>query len=102
MACRSRFINDPNLSIAERDARRQVFALRNFYRHLAVFVAVNAVLAATNLLVSPARPWFHWPLLGWGVWLALHAFGTFARGRWLGAEWEERKMRELLADRSVK
>lgn len=101
MACRSRFIDDPNLSVAERDARRRVHDLRNFYKHLAVFAVINVGLAAINLIASPGRLWFHWPLLGWGVWLALHAFATYGRGRWLGAEWEERKVRQLLAGKSV-
>jgi hypothetical protein len=74
MACRSRFIDDPNLSVAERDVRRQVHGLRNFYNHLVVFAVINSGLAA---------------------------FATFARGRWLGAEWEERKVRQLLAGKSV-
>lgn len=102
MVCRSRFIDDPNLSSAERDARRQVYRLRNFYQHLVVFAVVNTGLAAINLIASPARLWFYWPLLGWGVWLVLHGFATFGRGRWLGAEWEERKLQELMAAKSVK
>jgi hypothetical protein len=96
-----RFKDDPNLSAADVEAYRQVHKLRRFYMHLLVFVAVNAGLLAINLLSSPGRLWFHWPLLGWAVWLALHAFATFARDRWLGAEWEERKVRQLLATKSV-
>lgn len=102
MVCRSRLTDDPSVSVAERDARRQVRGLRNFYHHLALFVLVNIALAALNFLVSPARLWFYWPLLGWAVWLLLHAFRTFARGRWLGAEWEQRKFQQLMAGKSVK
>ncbi len=98
MGCRS-YINDPNISPEERDARRQVFRLRALYHHFAVFVAVNIALAAINLITSPARLWFYWPLLGWGIWLGVHAFATFSSGRWLGREWEERKVRELLANK---
>jgi hypothetical protein len=101
MVCRSRIIDDPNLSVAERDARRQVRGLRHFYHHLVVFAVVGTGLAAINLIVSPGRLWIHWPMLGWVVWLVLHAFRTFARGRWLGAEWEERKLRQLMAGKSV-
>ena len=101
MVCRSRLIDDPKLSAAERDARRQVHGLRRFYHHLLVFSLVSAGLAAINLVVSPGRLWFYWPLLGWGVWLVLHAFATFARGRWLGAEWEDRKVRQFLAGKSM-
>ena len=101
MVCRSRVTEDPDLSVAERDARRQVRGLRSFYKHLVVFAIVTAGLAAINLIASPARLWFYWPLLGWGVWLVLHAFATFARGRWLGAEWEERKIKQFMAGKSV-
>lgn len=88
---------DPNLSAEERAARREVHCLRGFYVHLTVFVLVNVGLVAINLLASPGRLWFQWPLLGWGIWLALHALGTFGRGRFLGRDWEERKVRELMA-----
>lgn len=101
MVCRSRFSDDPGLSVTERDARRQVHRLRSFYHHLLVFSLVNGGLAAINFMVSPDRLWFYWPLLGWGVWLVLHAAGTFAGGRWLGAEWEQRKLRQLMAGKSV-
>lgn len=102
MVRRYRLTDDSSLSVAERDARRQVRGLRNFYHHLVLFVVVNAGLAAVNFLVSPVRLWFYWPLMGWTVWLLLHAFRTLVRGRWLGAEWEQRKLQQLLAGKSVK
>ncbi len=89
--------HDASLSPEERDARRQVRRLRGFYHHAALFVLVNALLAGIDVLSSPDRLWFHWPLLGWGIWLAIHAYGTFGRHRWLGRDWEERKVRELMA-----
>lgn len=101
MACRSRFIDDPNLSVAERDARRQVRGLRRFYLHLLAFLVVGAGLVAINLLLAPTRSWSVWPLLGWGALLALHAAGHFVRGRWLGADWEERKVRQFMTGKSV-
>ncbi len=99
IACTGRkpFADDPSMSADEREARRQVCRLRGFYHHLAVFALVNSLLAAIDLATSPERLWFYWPLLGWGIWMALHAWGTFARNRWLGRDWEERKVRELMA-----
>lgn len=64
MVCRTRFIDDPTLSVAECEARRQVGRLRAFYQHLLVFAVVNCGLVVINLLASPARLWFSWPLLG--------------------------------------
>ncbi len=101
MVCRSRYVDDPSLPVAERDARRQVGRLRSFYHHLMVFAMVNTGLLAINLIASPGRLWFVWPLFGWSIWLALHAVGTYGRGRWLGAEWEERKFRQLMAGKSM-
>jgi hypothetical protein len=102
MVCRSSYIDDSGLSVAERDARRQVGRLRAFYHHLLVFVLVNGGLLAINLVTTPGRLWFYWPLLGWGIAIAFHALATFGGRHWLGADWEERKLRELLADKAVK
>jgi hypothetical protein len=40
--------------------------------------------------------WFYWPLFGWGMGVALHALGVFVLDRAFGAEWEERKIDELV------
>ncbi len=38
-----------------------------FFFHLSAYVLVNAILIAVNLLFTPQRLWFIWPLLGWGI-----------------------------------
>jgi hypothetical protein len=77
-------------------ARRQVRALRGFYSHALVYLLVNAGLAAINLITSPGRIWFAFPLLGWGIGLLAHGLSVFAFRGWLGPQWEERKIREYL------
>lgn len=101
MSCRTHLEDDASQSPAERHARRRIARLRAFYQHLMLFAVVNAGLLAINLLASPGRLWFFWPLLGWGIWLVLHAMGTFGAERWLGAEWEERKLRQFMAGKSM-
>lgn len=49
-----------------------------FYIHLAAYVVVNALLVGVNLLTTPGRLWFFWPLLGWGTGLLAHALAAFA------------------------
>jgi hypothetical protein len=89
--------------IAYQRAKRHVAALRAFYLHLAVYVLVNVFLFLINILTSPRSLWFYWPLLGWGIAIvaqAVSVFGFGGRG-WLGQDWEERKVRELM-DRESK
>jgi 2TM domain-containing protein len=40
--------------------------------HAALYAVVNAGLALVNLLALPGEVWFVYPLLGWGIGLALH------------------------------
>jgi hypothetical protein len=49
---------------AYRRAKARVDALRDFYIHLAVYVAVNLFLFAINMLTNRDSLWFFWPLLG--------------------------------------
>jgi hypothetical protein len=77
-------------------AKGRVEALRGFYVHLIVYVVVNLGLLAINMLASPDHLWFYWPWMGWGIAVALHALRVFGSGRWLGADWEEKKIEELM------
>lgn len=52
-----------------------------FYIHLATYLLVNVLLVCVNLLTTPGRLWFFWPLLGWGTGLLAHALAVFALPR---------------------
>jgi hypothetical protein len=81
-------------------AKRRVRRLRGFYIHLLFYVLVNAFLIVINVAASAARGygwWAQWPLLGWGIGLAAHGVAVFGIGGWLGADWEERKIKEYLS-----
>ena len=77
-------------------AKKRAEALRGFYVHLTVYGIVNLFLFLLNMLVSPDSLWFYWPLMGWGIAIALHALSVFGPGRRLGADWEEKKIEELM------
>jgi hypothetical protein len=77
-------------------AYRRVQELRGFYCHATWFVLVMPVLALINALASPGQWWVLYPLLGWGFGLTVHALSVFAGGRFLGREWQERKIRQIL------
>jgi len=78
------------------NAKKRVEALKGFYVHLTVYVLVNLLLFSIDMLTSPQSLWFFWPLLGWGIAIALHALGVFGAGRRFGAGWEERKINEWM------
>jgi len=83
-----------------REAKQKVARLRGFYTHLVVYVAVNILLFLINTIVSPDTLWFIWPLLGWGIGVAVHAVVVFSNAGRLGAQWEERKIREIMENES--
>ena len=62
---------------AFQSAKKRVEAKMGFYIHLSVYVAVILLLAVINLISSSGSIWFHWPMLGWGFAVALHALAVF-------------------------
>ena len=78
------------------EARRHVREVRGFYTHATTYVLVISGLAALNFLGSSSRIWVLWPAFGWGIGLVAHGLSVFAFGGWLGADWEERRIRAYL------
>jgi hypothetical protein len=75
--------------------RERVEELKGFYVHLTVYLIVNLGLVLIDFAAG-AGWWFFWPLVGWGVGLAIHAVVVFGvEGPW-GRGWEERKIRQLM------
>lgn len=62
--------------LLERRARRRVGMKMGFYIHALVFVLVNLGLFALNRYTGGER-WAIFPLLGWGLGLAIHGIVTF-------------------------
>ena len=92
---------DPEQQQRYERARKRVEALKGFYTHAAVYVLVNTGLFVINLLVGGSW-WFFWPLIGWGIGLAVHALNVFGSGNMLGRDWEERKTREFMDEEARK
>jgi len=71
-------------------AERRVKQLKSFYSHLVTYIGGMVVLFFVDYTDRGGTWWFYWPLLGWGVAVAIHAFETFGTG------WEKKKIRQLL------
>lgn len=81
----------------ERLARRRAGAQLGWYTHAAVYVAVNLFLFAISEHGWGERRWTWFPLLGWGLGLALHGISVFVLGAGSGLrERLERRERERL------
>lgn len=64
----------------EQLARRRVGAKLGWYVHAAAFAIVNLALFGASHHAFGSRPWSVFPLLGWGLGLALHGVSVFVLG----------------------
>jgi sensor histidine kinase YesM len=76
--------------------------MRGFYKHAAIYAVVIAGLCAINLLKSPTKLWFLFPAAGWGVGLVMHGLSIWGGAFWLGHEWEERKIAQIMAREKIR
>ena len=65
-------------------ARRRAGAKLGWYIHATVYLLVNAVVFAMSRYAFGERPWSVFPLLGWGLGLALHGVSVFVLGKGSG------------------
>ena len=72
----------PTCSLSDTDldrlARRRAGAKMGWFIHATVYVCVNAALALIAL--ASGKPWHAYPLLGWGLGLALHGAAVWLAG----------------------
>jgi 2TM domain/Histidine kinase len=89
-------------AIAYERAWRQMRSMRGFYKHLMIYVLVITGLGIVNLTISPQRLWFVFPAAGWGLGLVIHGASVWGGAFWLGREWEEKKIQQLLAREKIR
>ena len=83
-------------------AKKKVENIKGFYIHAFIYVIINLVLlliiysAYTNKSEFVNLGTFS-TALGWGVGLAIHAFGVFGRDVFFGADWEAKKMKQFIS-----
>ena len=87
-------------------AKKRTVALRKFYKHLIVYVVVNIVISGFKIkgymeegdsfeeALVLLDTWIVWAV--WGVFVLLQAIRTFKSNVILGADWEEKKIREYM------
>jgi len=77
-------------------AKKRVKKVRGFYSHFATWLIFGAFFIILNLKTSPFEFWAIYPIMGWGLGVAMHALGVFGLPG-LGKDWEERMIDKEMA-----
>ena len=76
-------------------AKKKVEELKGFYIHFAIYLLMIPVFIYMNMK-STGFPWAIFPIIGWGAGISSHAMEVFNYNPFLGKNWEEKKIRELM------
>lgn len=77
-------------------AKAHVEAIKGFYIHLIVFIAVMIGLLGADY-AGGGSWWVQWPLIGWGLGILAHAYLVFSPNTISTKSWEDRKIKETMA-----
>lgn len=92
-------MKDPVMSVAQKRVQKK----KNFYKHLAVYIAVAFFFFAINLATladGDNELWFFYPILPWAVGLIIHYLSTFGFPGTgiLTPEWEEKQLEKEIEE----
>jgi hypothetical protein len=76
-------------------AQQRVATLKGLYIHLFAFLSVVIALLALDAATGGGW-WVQWVFFGWGIGVAAHAITTFRRTPQFVAQWEKRKLRQII------
>ncbi|WP_274474336.1 2TM domain-containing protein [Mangrovimonas aestuarii] len=79
-------------------ARKRVESIKEFYTGLIAYCLVNPFLIFINFKTYWGFQWFWFPLLGWGIGLAIHAYMVFVNDGFFGRSWEKRKIEQFMKE----
>jgi 2TM domain len=87
--------------IQYQEALKKVKKIKGFYTHAGVYVVVNCMIAIINIQhLDPGESYFKFEnfvtAFFWGLGLLAHGLSVFLPGMFLGKNWEDRKIKELL------
>jgi two-component system LytT family sensor kinase len=83
-------------------AVEKVEKLKEFYQNLISFCLVIPFLIFINLKFSPGFHWFWFPIFVWGVGLTFHFLEVNNYNIFMGKDWEERKIKEMMEEEGKK
>lgn len=85
--------------VSYRNARKYVKKLKDFYTTCFFSMIMIPFLAALNYYLDGFKyPWIIYPILGWGLAIAIQAFSLFPSLAPFSKNWEERQMKKFMKD----
>lgn len=88
--------NYTEIETAYYKAQKRVEDIKGFYANLWSYIIIITGLAILNLITYPQYWWFLFPAVGWGIGVAFHWASVFNYMPFLGRDWEEKKIQELI------
>jgi len=80
-------------------ARKRVEEMKEFYYSLISYCLVIPFLFFIWLTFTPnTLQWFWFPMIGWGMGLAFHAYKVYVNDGILGKSWEQRKIEKFMRE----
>ena len=76
-------------------AKKHVEELKGFYIHFSIYSIMVFVFIYLNY-ISTSFPWALFPIIGWGAGVWGHAMEVFNYNPFLGKNWDEKKIKELM------
>lgn len=79
-------------------AQKKVKEKKEFYQHLISYLVMGVFFYILNMMTSSGSSWWYWPMMGWGIGIAMHYFQVFGIpgiGR-IDEEWEQKEIEKEL------
>ncbi|MAD98351.1 MAG: histidine kinase [Flavobacteriaceae bacterium] len=77
-------------------AAERVEKLKEFYQNLTTYCIMMPILIFINVNYFSGFYWFWFPLVGWGIGVLFHGLEAYNYSPFLGSNWEERKIKEIM------
>lgn len=78
-------------------AKEKVKKIKGFYGNVTSYCIIIPFLVFVNYFTTGFEfPWFLFPMTGWGIGILFHYMDTYGYNVFLGKNWEERKIRDLM------
>ena len=91
----------PEEQLKYESALKKVKRIKGFYTHLLVYIVINIMIIIVNIQeLDKGESYFQLKIFStlffWGIGLVAHGLSVFGPDIFLGSNWEEQKIKELM------